>query len=279
MAATRHRFGTNIRNSIDSENFRKAARSVGADLRYWCSNGTVATVDTETGEFNPNDKAAVWNASDGVDVDVKLEPLMIPVTCRYAGIQAGDVTILAPIRPGDIVKCDFPDGDLTGGIITNILHSRSNRQPTDSGKPIFGNDRLLIYAKSVPIDIRTAGGVQITLDQDGNATVTTSKAIELNANGTKIDLDSSGAVVTAPSVQLGGSDAVEPVQLGQTRTVAETTFIGAAEAAASALYTAATLPANPALSPLGPGFSALLAAFTAFLAELPTFNSTVTKTK
>jgi hypothetical protein len=279
MAATRHRFGTNIRNSIDSENFRKAARSVGADLRYWCSNGTVATVDTETGEFNPNDKAAVWNASDGVDVDVKLEPLMIPVTCRYAGIQAGDVTILAPIRPGDIVKCDFPDGDLTGGIITNILHSRSNRQPTDSGKPIFGNDRLLIYAKSVPIDIRTAGGVQVTLDQDGNATVTTSKAIELNANGTKIDLDSSGAVVTAPSVQLGGADAVEPVQLGQTRTVAETTFIGAAEAAASALYTAATLPANPALSPLGPGFSALLAAFTAFLAELPTFNSTVTKTK
>jgi len=109
--------------------------------------------------------------------------------------------------------------------------------------------------------------------------IVVSKAIELNAKGTKIDLDSSGAVVTAPSVQLGGADAVEPVQLGQTRTVAETTFIGAAEAAASALYTAATLPANPALSPLGPGFSALLAAFTAFLAELPTFNSTVTKTK
>jgi len=277
MAATRHRFGTNIRNSIDSENFRKAARSVGADLRYWCSNGTVATVDTETGEFNPNDKAAVWNASDGVDVDVKLEPLMIPVTCRYAGIQAGDVTILAPIRPGDIVKCDFPDGDLTGGIITNILHSRSNRQPTDSGKPIFGNDRLLIYAKSVPIDIRTAGGVQITLDQDGNATVTTSKAIELNANGTKIDLDSSGAVVTAPSVQLGGSDAVEPVQLGQTRTVAETTFIGAAEAASSTLESVAT--SVPVFAPLLPGFTALTAAFTAFLAELPTFNSTVSKTK
>ena len=277
MAATRHRFGTNIRNSIDSENFRKAARSVGADLRYWCSNGTVATVDTETGEFNPNDKAAVWNASDGVDVDVKLEPLMIPVTCRYAGIQAGDVTILAPIRPGDIVKCDFPDGDLTGGIITNILHSRSNRQPTDSGKPIFGNDRLLIYAKSVPIDIRTAGGVQVTLDQDGNATVTTSKAIELNANGTKIDLDSSGAVVTAPSVQLGGSDAVEPVQLGQTRTVAETTFIGAAEAAASTLESVAT--SVPVFAPLLPGFTALTAAFTAFLAELPTFNSTVSKTK
>ena len=275
--ASRHRFGTNIRSSIDAENFRKAARSVGADLRYWCSMGTVGKVDTESGEFDPTDKHTIYNASDGIDVDVRLEPLNIPVTCRYAGIQAGDVTILAPIRPGDIVKCDFPDGDLTGGIITNIIHSRSNRQPTDSGKPIFGNDRLLIYAKSVPIDIRTAGGVQVTLDQSGNATITTSTAIELNANGTKLDLDASGAVVTAGSVQLGGGDAVEPIQLGQTRTLAETTFIGAAEAAASALETAAS--SLPVFAPLVPGFTALTAAFTAFLAELPTFNSTVSKTK
>ena len=68
MAAARHRFGTNIRNSIDSENFRKAARSVGADLRYWVSMGTVATVDTETGEFNPKDSGAIYNASDGIDI-------------------------------------------------------------------------------------------------------------------------------------------------------------------------------------------------------------------
>ena len=273
--ASRHRFGTNIRSSIDAENFRKAARSVGADLRYWCSMGTVGKVDTESGEFDPTDKHTIYNASDGIDVDVRLEPLNIPVTCRYAGIQAGDVTILAPIRPGDIVKCDFPDGDLTGGIITNIIHSRSNRQPTDSGKPIFGNDRLLIYAKSVPIDIRTAGGVQVTLDQSGNATITTSTAIELNANGTKLDLDANGAVVTAGSVQLGGDDAVEPIQLGQTRTTEETAFLTAAVAAASDLQAAAVGP----LGALNAGFGELSAAFKAFLAQLPTFNSTVSKTK
>ena len=189
MAAARHRFGTNIRNSIDAENFRKAARSVGADLRYWVSNGTVATVDTETGEWNPKDTNAIWNASDGIAVDVKLEPLEIPVTCQYAGIQAGELTILAPIRPGDLVKCEFPDGDLTGGIITNILHSRSNRQPTDGGKPIFGNDRLLIYAKTVPIDMRTAGqggkgSVQLWIGQDGTIRAGESTATEQGVLGT-----------------------------------------------------------------------------------------------
>ena len=237
--------------------------------------GTVATLDDETGDWDFKDKRAVVNGPEGVEVDVRLEPLDQLVSCKYAGIQAGEVTIFAPIRPGDIVKCDFPDGDLTGGIITNILHSRSNRQPTDSGKPIFGNDRLLICAKSVPIDIRTAGGVQVTLDQSGNATITTSTAIELNANGTKLDLDANGAVVTAGSVQLGGDDAVEPIQLGQTRTTEETAFLTAAVAAASDLQAAAVGP----LGALNAGFGELSAAFKAFLAQLPTFNSTVSKTK
>ena len=178
MPARAHNFGTNIRGSIDAENFRKAARSVGADLRYWVSMGTVATVDTETGEWDPTDGAAIWNASDGIDVDVRLEPLDIPVTCRYAGISAGDVTIFTPIRPGYLVKVEFPDGDLTGGVISAIIQSRSNRQPTDGGKPIFGNDRVLIHAASVPVDIRTAGGAQVLLDQQGNATVT-AKTVKL----------------------------------------------------------------------------------------------------
>ena len=244
MASSRHRFGTNIRNSIDAENFRKAARSVGADLRYWVSMGTVATVDTETGEFNPRDSGAIWNASDGIDVDVKLEPLEIPVTCRYAGIQAGEVTILAPIRPGDIVKCDFPDGDLTGGIITNVLHSRSNRQPTDQGKPIFGNDRLLLYAKTVPIDIRLAGAagatpVQVLLEQDGTVTITSS------------------------TIKLGGTGATESVPLGDSQKAALDAVADAIQTFASSLSSNfnVTNPGGAAAA-----LTALTAAITAFKA-------------
>ena len=255
--ASRHRFGTNVRNSIDAENFRKAARSVGADLRYWCSMGTVGKVDTESGEFDPTDKHTIYNASDGIDVDVRLEPLNIPVTCRYAGIQAGDVTILAPIRPGDIVKCDFPDGDLTGGIITNIIHSRSNRQPTDSGKPIFGNDRLLIYAKSVPIDIRLAGAagatpVQVLLEQDGTVTV------------------------TADKIKLGGSAAVDALELGTTRQTEETTYIEALQAAVATLQAASS---TGPLAALQPGWVEMQAAFAAFLAAMPGFLSKVSFTE
>ena len=168
----RHSFGTNRRNSIDQGNLRKAATGVGTDLRYWVSFGTVATIDKQTGEMNPKDPHAIWNASDGVDVDVMLEPLGEHVTAKYAGEQAGEVTVLSPIRPGDLVLVECPDGDLTTPVITKILHSRSNRQPTDNGKPVFDNNRHLVFAKSVPIDIRTAGGVQVLLEQDGTATIT-----------------------------------------------------------------------------------------------------------
>ncbi len=255
--ASRHRFGTNIRNSIDAENFRKAARSVGADLRYWVSNGTVATVDTETGEFNPKDFGAIWNASDGIDVDVKLEPLGIPVTCRYAGIQAGEVTILAPIRPGDLVKCEFPDGDLTSGVITNILHSRSNRQPTSGGKPIFGNDRLLMYAKTVPIDIRLAGAtgatpVQVLLEQDGTVTV------------------------TADKIKLGGSTAVDALELGTTRQTVETSYLEALQLSVATLQAAC---GTGPLAALQPGLIGFQTALAEFLAALPNFLSKVSFTK
>ena len=262
MAAARHRFGTNIRNSIDAENFRKAARSVGADLRYWVSNGTVATVDTETGEWNPKDTNAIWNASDGIAVDVKLEPLEIPVTCQYAGIQAGELTILAPIRPGDLVKCEFPDGDLTGGIITNILHSRSNRQPTDGGKPIFGNDRLLIYAKTVPIDIRLQGAagatpVRVLLEQDGTVTVT---GDNVTVTGGEVVLDSS-------DVRLGGASATEQSVLGTTQALALTTLLGLIAAAFTEISTS-----------IGSAASATAAAGCAtFVGELQTMLSNSVK--
>ena len=253
--APRHRFGTNIRNSIDAENFRKAARSVGADLRYWVAQGTVATVDTETGEFDPTDEKAVWNASDGIDVDVKLEPLEIPVTCRYAGIQAGEVTIFSPIRPGDIVKVEFPDGDLTGGVISAILQSRSNRQPTSGGKPIFGNDRLLIHAKTVPIDIRLAGAagatpVQVLLEQDGTVTTTGSKIVQ-----------------NATDVRLGGANPTEQAVLGTTQATELTTLLGDMALAFAEIDVLLTSPASATAG----------LACTAFIAKLNTMLSNIVK--
>ena len=252
--APRHRFGTNIRNSIDAENFRKAARSVGADLRYWVAQGTVATVDTETGEFDPTDPKAVWNASDGIDVDVKLEPLEIPVTCRYAGIQAGEVTIFSPIRPGDIVKVEFPDGDLTGGVISAIMQSRSNRQPTENGVPIFGNDRLLIHAKTVPIDIRLAGAtgatpIQVLLEQNGTVTVTADKI-----------------VANADDVRLGSPMAPHAVPQGDNLQTALNTLADAVAAYASAV--------TGIMAPLGAAELALTPLITAFKA-LPYLSSKV----
>jgi hypothetical protein len=166
-----HGFGTDIRRGFNARMLGEAIKQPGLDTRYWVSEGTVGTVNTETGDFDPQDKRAIHNDSSGCHVDVLLEPLMIPCTCQYAGIQAGDVTIYAPIRPGNRVVVSLPDGDLTGGIITAILNSRSMRQPTKDRKPIFDNNRLLIHAQSVPIDIRTASGSQVCLLQDGTVRV------------------------------------------------------------------------------------------------------------
>ena len=201
---SRHSFGTDIRRDISAKLLGQAVAAPGLDQRYWCSLGTVCTVDPETGKKDPTDSLAIYNDSAGVDVDVELEPLGQPVTCKYAGVQAGEVTVCAPIRPGDIVLVECPDGDLYTPVITKILHSRSHRQPTDQGRPIFDNNRLLIHAASVPIDIRLAGTdgmVQVLIEQDGTVTVTGAKVV-LNSDDTR----------------LGGADASEPAMLGDSFT-------------------------------------------------------------
>ena len=207
---SRHSFGTSIRTGIDQASLRKATQGVGSDLRHWVSHGTVCTLDTETGELDYKDKRAILNGPEGVEVDVELEPLGHHVTCLYSGIQAGEATILAPIRPGDRVLVVSPDGDLTTPIIVNILHSRSNRQPLgDDKKPIFDNARLIIHTKTVPIDVRT-GNARVLIDQDG--TVTT-KATHI--------VDDCG------DIKLGGTDADEPYLLGNQWKDFENTILSA----------------------------------------------------
>ena len=215
-----HAFGTGISRGFNAKLMGKAVAQPGLDQRYWCSLAEVGSVDTETGKFDGKDPHAICNESAGVSVDVMLQPLGQQCTCLYAGESAGVVTVNTPILPGDVVLVECPDGDLTTPIITKILNSRSNRQPTENGKPIFDNARLLIHAKSVPIDIRTAGGVRVLLEQDGTATVT----------GAKVVLGSG-------DVCLGDANATEKSVLGTTQAAALTTLMGGIAAAFTELST------------------------------------------
>jgi hypothetical protein len=196
------------------------------------------------------DKHAIYNSSAGVKVDVRLEPLGQPCACLYAGIQAGDVTIYAPIRPGNLVLVECPDGDLTTPVITKILNSRSSRQPTENGKPIFDNNRLLIHAKNVPIDIRTAGynggsPVQVLIEQDGTVTV------------------------DATLIKLGGASAQQRVPQGDTQRRALNAF-------ASALKTY-VLAIQPTVDSVGLVTPDMVAAIEALMAA--EYLSPTTRTK
>jgi hypothetical protein len=225
--------GTDVRGGIDARALSEAVARPGIDTRAWVMEGTVCTLDRSSGTCDYEDNRAVWNSPGGVHVDVLLSNGH-HVTARYAGVQAGDVTILAPIRPGDPVVVQNPGGSLMACVIVAILHTRSNRQPTDGGKPIFDNNRLLIHAKDVPIDIRTAGtagnpGVQLFIGQDG-------------------------------TIRAGNQDATEQNVLGTSYRQAEDQLLDAMEKAAQSLASAAAGP----YSGLTPGFTMLVAAFEAF---------------
>ena len=100
------------------------------------------------------------------------------------------------------VEC--PDGDLFTPVITHIMQSRSKRQPTENGKPIFDNNRLLVYAKNVPIDVRTAGGAKLALQQDGTIEVS-------NENGADVQLKADGSVYVKTSTFITMEGAVPAV--------------------------------------------------------------------
>ena len=171
-----HTWGTDIRRSIDVGALGQAVARPGTDLRYWVSHGTVCTVDESTGDINTKDPNAIWIGPEGVECDVRLEPLKIHVCCRYAGITAGDVTMYPPIKPGDLVLVNLPEGFAHLPVIVNILNSRSAKQALGPDrKPIFDNKRLLIHAKTCAIDIQNAGGVRVLIEQDGTVTMTAKK--------------------------------------------------------------------------------------------------------
>lgn len=191
---------------LDLARIREALKGPGIDTRYWASYGTVGTVSDEgTPDFM--DANAVHVASDGTYVDVVLMPTQVAVTCRYPGVQGGSgVLVATPIRPGDEVLVVLPDGSPNGPpVVAAVLNSASSKVPLgDDRRPLFQNDRVLVYAGGdVPIDLRTEGGARVEVRQGDEV------------------------VVTGATVRLGDESASQAVLRGNAYRTAEKTFLDA----------------------------------------------------
>jgi hypothetical protein len=160
----------------------------GMDPRVWCLRGTVATVKTD-GSFDYSDASGIVIAPRGIDVDVVLEPFDHPVTCRY-GLNFGGGVILAPIKPGNLVLVEFPQGDIAAiPEIVKVCSGPHTPQPVEDTdqKPVFRNDRVLIYGDGYPVEVRTSGGAKADLGVDGS--------ISLSAKGgAQVVLGTDGSV-------------------------------------------------------------------------------------
>lgn len=164
MASRKGARTTSVRRVIDRAAVREMARGE-VDSRMWSSYGVVGQL-LEDGSIN-TDGQHVFTAPEGVTVDVVLLPHGVQTPCRYHGISAGEnATIMAPIRGGDEVLVSVPQGDLrTGPVIVAILNNASQKMPLGTDrKPFWQNDRVLIFAEDVPIDLRTRGGARVNMN-------------------------------------------------------------------------------------------------------------------
>lgn len=172
--ARRGRAGTAIRKSWDVARIGRGLARQGADLRHWVSYATVAAVDDD-GAVDLSNPNAVVITPGGVDVDVVLEPSGYPMTCKH-GVAAGTVYVCGPIKVGDQVIVEIPEGDVSMvGKITSVIsgpNGEADAVPVGpDGLPLFQNDRYLVFAKGVPIELRTDGGARLLVNPDGTIQV------------------------------------------------------------------------------------------------------------
>jgi len=234
MMRRRHTFGTRVSGSLDTAAIREGIASPGLDTRYWVSRGTIGVMHDD-GTFDPTDPHAVWMGPEGVECDVKLEPLEQMVTAVWSKGSA-ECSDISPINPGDQVVVECPGGDLTTPVIIALIHSRGAKQPMTAGVPIFDNKRRLIYQKTTDLDIRCASG-----------------QASIAAGPTSV-------WVKQDKVQLATGDAAEAGVLGTSYRSAEDQLLTGLKAGLTAMQTAAVGP----LSPLAPGLGTMIAAITAF---------------
>jgi len=247
------------RRALDMTRFAQGLRTAGVDLRFWMSYATVAVVDDETGKPDFSNRNAVVITPSGAEVDVVLEPSMQPMTARW-GWGGGRVSAHCPLEPGDQVILGFPDGDAS--MVPQVLAAVSGASGPlpvgDDGLPVFQNDRLLVHARGVPVDVRTDGGARALLDADGGVQI-------MNGSGT-VRIDPDG------TVRLHGAGAAEAYLKGSTYRQAQQQFHQQLEAALQLLIAAATVTPLPLLSP---GLNAALLAVQAFEAQSAAFLSNV----
>lgn len=197
----------------DVRRFAEAIKGAGIDTRFWSSHATVCSVN-ESGEPNFTDPQAVVSAPDGVVADVMLMPLEIPITARVQLGVGGRCRIDAPLHAGDEVLVVIPDGDLNNPLsIVAILNSRAHPVPLDSdGMPVFKNDRLMVFARDVPVEIRTpTARVQVT--QDGKVNLGDADATEKVIKGTTYT-DDENAMLFGPASLLQAFTLLEGVAVG-----------------------------------------------------------------
>lgn len=226
---------------LDVSRVREALKGPGADTRYWVSYGTVGTVDDQ-GNTNFEDPRAVHIAPDGVYCDVILMPTQLPVTCRYPGSAGGTgVQVITPIHPGDEVLVTLPDGSANSPpVIAAVLNSQSNKIPRGADRrPLFKNDRVLIFAKDVDLDLRTEGGARVEVRQDDQV------------------------VVTSGDVRLGDEGATQPAIRGDDYRFNEREFLSSLQTFLAGLQTYAN-----AIQPIADPTTLATTALTAVITEM-----------
>ncbi len=151
-----------LRRKPDIKKMAEALSSKGIDTRYWLAIGTVGHVadngafvaggeDAFIGEGNDRRALAVATETDGIIVDVRIEPIGQNITARYHGIACGFYgNVLVPISPGDEVIIGIPDGDFNSPGITVLGISANQLAPIPSD---WNNDRMLIEMRA-PVEIR-----------------------------------------------------------------------------------------------------------------------------
>jgi hypothetical protein len=245
---------------VDMGRVSRGLAREGMDTRHWVSYGTVATVHGEDGKPSYTDPHAVVITPSGIDVDVILEPSGCPTTCTYG--RAGQVSFLAPIHPGDQVLVVIPDGDLSMvPRIVEVIGGASAPLPVEEdGKPVFRNDRLSIFARGVPVEVRTDGGSAVRVRPDGSVQVASKGiAIEVGADGT---------------IQLG-ANAADALIKGTAYRSAQAAQSAAILAGLAAIIGVAVGP----LAALQPGLQALQLAWQTFEEQSGGFLSAVVKTE
>lgn len=240
---------------MDWAAFRRAMSGPETDTRHWIAYGTVASVNGEDGTANYTDPNAVIISPASIDVDVVLEPHGYPIPCQY-GMQAGSVFIATPIRPGDQVVVLIPDGEVSMvPQILRVITGASDPSPVgDDGLPVFQNDRLLVFAKDVPLDLR-AGNARALLQQDGTVTL------------------------FGEHIELGGAAPPERLVKGDTQSDAEKTLN--ADPLLGLIHwfdTLATAAVGP-LAGLQLGLQGIKAALQVYEQKRSTFLSDVSKTR